>query len=197
MKDLYPLVAHKTGAYLVLPPHTAECERDISALKLIKTQLRNRLKESSLDCLIRIVCEGPDVIDYPYDKVVEKWAKLKNRRLNVVVKGPRTRPSLSKPTGTGERLGYRRHAAPVSCARKRGDSGMPGLSTEDHRVDVATPKREAEPDPSCWLGLRWPETGSLDTGTRGTTGRSFRVTVRQLRDLRGCARFGLASDATD
>lgn len=83
MKELFPLVAHIAGAYLVLPPHTADCERDFSALKLIKTQLRNRLKEESLDALIRIACEGPEVEEYPYDKVVENWAKLKNRRLKV------------------------------------------------------------------------------------------------------------------
>ncbi|KAL3210253.1 hypothetical protein MRX96_037299 [Rhipicephalus microplus] len=71
------------GSYLVLPPHTVDCERDFSALKLIKTQLRNRLKEMSLDCLIRIACEGPDVDTYPYEEVVEKWAKSKNRRLKV------------------------------------------------------------------------------------------------------------------
>lgn len=83
IKELFPLVAHIAGACLVLPPHTADCERDFSALKLIKTQLRNRLKGESLDCLIRLACEGPDVKDYPYDKVVEKWAKLTSRRLKV------------------------------------------------------------------------------------------------------------------
>ncbi|KAK8772370.1 hypothetical protein V5799_024386 [Amblyomma americanum] len=83
LKELFPLMAHIAGSYLVLPPHTVDCERDFSALKLIKTQLRNRLKEKSLDCLIRIACEGPEVNSYPYNIVVEKWAKMKNQRLKV------------------------------------------------------------------------------------------------------------------
>lgn len=83
VKELFPVMAYLAASYVVLRSHTVDCEQDFLALTPIKTQLRNRLKEKSLDCLIRIACEGPDVDTYPYDEAVEKWAKSKHRRLKV------------------------------------------------------------------------------------------------------------------
>ncbi|XP_055958797.1 uncharacterized protein LOC130014029 [Patella vulgata] len=39
---------HQAKCFKVLPPHTADCERDFSQMKIIKNSLRNRLTESSL-----------------------------------------------------------------------------------------------------------------------------------------------------
>lgn len=86
VNELFPVMAYLAGSYLVFSPHMVDCERNFSALKLMKTELRNRLKEKSLDGLIRTVCEGPDVDSYPYDVIVEKGAELNNGRLKVCSK---------------------------------------------------------------------------------------------------------------
>lgn len=43
----------------VIPVHTADVERTFSQLKLIKTPIRNRMQEKTLDSLLRIAIEGP------------------------------------------------------------------------------------------------------------------------------------------
>lgn len=83
LEQLFPLIAHTAGSYLVLPLHTVDYETDFSALKLIEMQLRNCLKVKTFDYVIHIVVEGPDAGSYPYDTTVDDWAKLKNRRLTV------------------------------------------------------------------------------------------------------------------
>ena len=48
-----------------------------SQLKLIKTKIRNRLSEDTLDSLLRIAVEGSSPQDYPIQEAVELWAKKK------------------------------------------------------------------------------------------------------------------------
>ena len=67
----------------VIPIHIANVERTFLQLKLIKTRVRNRMNENTLDALLRIEIEGPaDVHDFPVGKVVELWSKKKNRRIS-------------------------------------------------------------------------------------------------------------------
>ena len=80
---MFPNLAKLAGIYKVLPPHTADCERDFSNMKLIKTDIRNRMSENTLDCLMRISLEGPPLEKFPYERAVKLWASKKNRRYQV------------------------------------------------------------------------------------------------------------------
>ena len=55
---------------LLLPVSTVVCERGLSALTRVKTNLRNRLSVKTLNHLLVIAIEGPSPADYPYDKHV-------------------------------------------------------------------------------------------------------------------------------
>ena len=61
----------------VIPIHTADVERTFPQLKMIKTGIRNRMCEQTLDALLRIVTEGPCLEDYPIGEAVNLWAKKK------------------------------------------------------------------------------------------------------------------------
>lgn len=81
MKVIYPGMSWLAEIYRVIPPHTADVERDFSQMKLIKTYLRNRMNEQTLDSIMRIVIEGPILKEFPFEEVVNLWAAKKNRRV--------------------------------------------------------------------------------------------------------------------
>lgn len=83
LRGLYPLMGHLAGVFKVIPPHTADCERDFSKLGVIKTRLRNRMTQRTLDGLMRISIEGSELGIAPLNKPVVHWGKQKNRRLKV------------------------------------------------------------------------------------------------------------------
>ena len=68
---------------LTIPVSTADCERGFSAVKQIKTDLRNRQKTETLDSLLRISVEGPDLDSFDFNKAATLWASQRNRRLKV------------------------------------------------------------------------------------------------------------------
>ena len=82
ISSIFPNMSTFAQVCRVVPIHTADVERTFSQLKLIKTRIRNRLAESTLDCLLRIAIEGPSPEDYPFSEAVELWARKKNRRLS-------------------------------------------------------------------------------------------------------------------
>ena len=71
MRCLYPGMAWLAEIYRVIPPHTADVERDFSQMKLIKTYLRNRMNEQTLDSIMRIVIEGPTLKEFPLEEAVK------------------------------------------------------------------------------------------------------------------------------
>lgn len=81
MQCLYTGMSWLAEIYRVIPPHTADVERDFSQMKLIKTYLRNRMKEQTLDSIMRIVIEGPTLKEFPFEDAVQLWAKKKKRRV--------------------------------------------------------------------------------------------------------------------
>ena len=83
-QQLYPSMSKLAQICCVVPTHTADCERDFSQLKFVKTTLRNRLKDKTLDSILRIVLEGSPVEEFPFPEAVKMWAKTKNRRLNTL-----------------------------------------------------------------------------------------------------------------
>lgn len=83
LRQLYPHMSKLAQICCVIPPHTADCERDFSQLKFIKTALRNQMKDKTLDSIIRIVIEGPPLHEFPFKEAVHLWAQRKNRRLRL------------------------------------------------------------------------------------------------------------------
>lgn len=83
--DTFPSITKVAKIYKVIPPHTADCERDFSHMKLIKSDARNRMGENTLDSLLRITLEGPPLEEFPYRRAVKLWAEKKERRYKVKV----------------------------------------------------------------------------------------------------------------
>ena len=81
LKKMFPSLATIAASFRVLPPHTADCERDFSKLKLIKSVLRNRMGEATLDALMRISIAGPALESFNFEKAAQRWSSVKNRRL--------------------------------------------------------------------------------------------------------------------
>ena len=48
----------------VIPIHTTNVERTFSQVKLIKTSIRNRMAEKTIDSLLHIVTEGPCIEEF-------------------------------------------------------------------------------------------------------------------------------------
>ena len=59
LKDVYPQLACFASLGLTIPFSTADCECAFSSMNRVKTPLRNRLKTSTLDSLLRISIEAP------------------------------------------------------------------------------------------------------------------------------------------
>ena len=67
----------------IIPVSTAECERSFSAMKRIKTSLRNRLKTTTLDCLMRISIEGQCISTFNFERAADIWQRMCNHRLRI------------------------------------------------------------------------------------------------------------------
>ncbi len=63
---MYPCLSKLACIALILNISTAECERSFSAMKRVKTELRNRLI-TTLYHLLRISISGPELKDYDFD----------------------------------------------------------------------------------------------------------------------------------
>ena len=81
LQAVYPQLARIACLGLSIPFSTADCERAFSTMKRVKTPLRNRLKTTTLDCLLRISIEGPDLNDFDFELAVNKWSTIRNRRI--------------------------------------------------------------------------------------------------------------------
>ena len=79
---MFPNVVKLLRIYQVIPLTTATVERSFSTLKLVKTNLRNRLKDSMLDWCMRIAIEGPDSLsDEDIAAIIQIWKEKRTRRL--------------------------------------------------------------------------------------------------------------------
>ena len=78
----FPNLVKLATIALVLPVTTATVERTFSDMKLIKTRLRSRLGEDTLDYTMRVCMEGPEKLsDEDLDAIVCHWKEQKNRRI--------------------------------------------------------------------------------------------------------------------
>ena len=79
MVHLFPNLFRIALAGLLVPSSTADCERGFSALKRIKTPLRNRLGNPITVQLMFISIEGPSLADFDFDAACSGWASKRNR----------------------------------------------------------------------------------------------------------------------
>ncbi|XP_078581210.1 zinc finger protein 862-like [Branchiostoma floridae x Branchiostoma japonicum] len=82
--DTMPNLAKLAAAASVIPVSTADCERGFSTMKRVKTPLRNRMNESTLNNLLMISVEGPPAEEFDFNAACDSWGKMAKRRLNVM-----------------------------------------------------------------------------------------------------------------
>ena len=82
IKAAFPNIVSLASLAITLPVTTASVERSFNDMKLIKTRLRNRLGEESLDQAMRICIEGPDTLsDADLVEIITHWKEQKARRI--------------------------------------------------------------------------------------------------------------------
>ena len=80
--SLYPTLSKLASIALIVPVSTADCERGFSTMNRIKTDPKNRLKTTTLDKLIRLSSEGPELDEFNFERAAMLWASKSNRRIN-------------------------------------------------------------------------------------------------------------------
>ena len=75
--DIFPEIFKLLDILLALPVGTATVEQTFSQMKLVKTRLRNRISDTNLARLMRIVIEGPELSSIDFNKIVDTF----NRRI--------------------------------------------------------------------------------------------------------------------
>ena len=76
-----PHLQHIMCTLLVLPVSTVDCERGFSAMKIIKTRLRNRLSEKNMQHAMMIAIEGPTIDRFNFEAALNKFKSKKKRRV--------------------------------------------------------------------------------------------------------------------
>ena len=83
LKAMFPNLHKIVSIGLTIPVSTASVERSFLQMKLIKTRLRNALRDYSLSHLMKIAIEAPEVLsDSDLDEIVNVWQR-KSRRVSV------------------------------------------------------------------------------------------------------------------
>ena len=83
LATMFPNLSTLANICLTLPVSTASVERSFSQMKMIKTRLRNRIGENSLNHLMLIAIESPDELsENELDCIVNVWNE-KPRRIVV------------------------------------------------------------------------------------------------------------------
>ena len=77
----YPNFVKLAQVCLTLPISTADCEREFSTMRRIKTRLRSEMNNATLNHCMRISIEGPPLQEFDFDTAVEKWSTLRKRRI--------------------------------------------------------------------------------------------------------------------
>lgn len=82
MAAAFPNLARLAAILEVLPVTTAVVERTFSSMKLVKTRLRSRMGEDTLDHTLRICIEGPDTLSMNIlQAVVDDYKMVKRRKM--------------------------------------------------------------------------------------------------------------------
>ncbi len=68
----------------MLPVTTATVERTFSSMKLIKTRLRKRMGDGTLDSTMRICIEGPDHLSSDIlEQILDYYKAIKIRKISL------------------------------------------------------------------------------------------------------------------
>lgn len=84
MKHILPLAKTVCDLALTSPVSVATNERTFSKLKLIKTHLRSTISDSRLNSLMVLSIEKDVVDKLNLSNIVNNWASLKNRRIQLL-----------------------------------------------------------------------------------------------------------------
>ena len=68
--------------FFTFPNSIIDCERAFSTMKRIKTRLRSQMTNVTLNHC-RVSMEGLPLIEFNFDKCVDSWSRLKNRRIGI------------------------------------------------------------------------------------------------------------------
>ena len=63
---------------VVISPSTAGCERSFHLVNLVKNKLRTRLRNDTLNILLKIAESGASIDDFDPNPVIDLWLKLSN-----------------------------------------------------------------------------------------------------------------------
>ncbi|CAN1347624.1 hypothetical protein LINPERPRIM_LOCUS41173 [Linum perenne] len=84
MDFLYKMINRLMRLVLTLPVSTATTERSFSAMKFVKTDIRNRMSDGFLEDCLTIFFERECVIDLDGDSIIDEFAKVKDRRVQLI-----------------------------------------------------------------------------------------------------------------
>ncbi|XP_060589612.1 zinc finger protein 862-like [Ruditapes philippinarum] len=79
--EMIPNVLTILKCCVVLPMSSVQCERGFSTQNRIKSKLRTSIKSETLDNLMRISEDGPDIMKFDFDRALKKWKSEKRRKL--------------------------------------------------------------------------------------------------------------------
>ena len=78
----FPNLAKLAAILMVLPVTTAKVERTFRSMKLIKTRLRSRMGESTLNHAMQVCIEGPERLSNDtLEEVIQHYKRSKKRKL--------------------------------------------------------------------------------------------------------------------
>lgn len=77
----FPNILKLAQLAMILPLHTADCERGFSAMSNIHDIKRNRLEPQRLQRLLMINIQGPDREEFDFNAAVNTWSSKKERRI--------------------------------------------------------------------------------------------------------------------
>ena len=80
-KDVIPNLIILAELALILPIHTADCERGFSKQNLIKSKSRNRIGDAALNRLMLISIEGKPLEEFDFVESLSVWKAKKDRRI--------------------------------------------------------------------------------------------------------------------
>ena len=82
LQTTFPLISDVLAHIAVLPASSSEAKRLFSAMKRVKSSLRNRLTTTKLDHLLRVSIEGPTIDKWDPYPAMRKWESMGNRKIN-------------------------------------------------------------------------------------------------------------------
>ena len=126
----HPNVLNVIDLALSLPASSAECERGFSAMKLIKTDRRNRLKGTTLTDVMRVKLLSPDISDFDPTTAIHLWNTTGSRSRRPLYKG--TKAGFLKESAADSSS----NDATVADTAEGGSDNLVGAAAVNHENTV-------------------------------------------------------------